>query len=323
MLNTLRNDSIRATGLKAALAVLLLAGNGAAMAANVTVDLCATTGTTTGTAIAPALPVWGYAQWSVPGSFCQCARRPGHQRVEVGDVVTVNLHNGLTATTGLLLQGQAMVPDTTGVAGGGTKVYSFVATNPGTFLYQAAPLANAEHQVAMGLYGALVVHPTTAGRAYDDALTAFNDEAVLVLSEIDPALNNRANKTTFDMRNYAPKYFLINGKAYPDTAAIDMEPGGGNKLLLRYVNAGARHHSMGTLGLRQNFIAKDGAQLPTAADSVTAETLAAGQTGDALISVPAAGRFAVYDASLDLRNSSAAGFGGMLTFVECRRHADG
>ena len=49
---------------------------------------------------------------------------------------------------------------------------------------------------------------------------------------------------------------------------------------------------------------------------MTAETLAAGQTGDALISVPAAGRFAVYDASLDLRNSNAAGFGGMLTFVD-------
>ena len=42
----------------------------------------------------------------------------------------------------------------------------------------------------MGLYGALVVRPATAGQAYDDAATAFDDEAVLVLSEIDPALNN-------------------------------------------------------------------------------------------------------------------------------------
>ena len=114
-----------------------------------------------------------------------------------------------------------MVPDTTGAAhAAGRRSIRSPRRNPGTFLYQAAPLPNAEHQVAMGLYGALVVHPTTAGQAYDDVPTAFNDEAVLVLSEIDPALNNRANKTTFDMRNYAPKYFLINGKAYPDTAAI-------------------------------------------------------------------------------------------------------
>jgi len=387
MFNTLRNESIRTASLRAALAALLLSGGGMATAATVSVDLCATSGVTSGTAIAPAIPVWGY----VLSSSCPTTPPltalpavPAVISVNLGDDVTVILHNGLAETTGLLFQGQSLIPDTTGIGTGGNKTYTFTASRAGTYLFQAAPLPNAEHQVAMGLYGALVVRSPdisrtdagvstvgslvvtdtgavatdvgskvsgpgipvgatvasvipgtsfslslpadgtagsgsfvlTKGSAYGGEATAFADEALLVLSEIDPALNTSATPATFDMRTFAPKYFLINGKAFPDTAEISS--GAGHKLLLRYVNAGAKHHSMGALGLRQNFIAKDGNLLPTAAVAVTAETLATGQTGDALVSMPAgaAGRFAVYDAGLALHNSSAPGFGGMLTFVK-------
>jgi len=220
-----------------------------------------------------------------------------------------------------------MVPDTIGVAAGGEKTYTFLASNPGTYLYEAGLLPNAEHQVAMGLYGALVVRPATPGQAYSDigvtpnvdegALTTYDDEAVLVISELDPALNTSLNPAAFDMRNFAPKYFLINGKVYPDTDLIASDAG--RKVLLRYLNAGAKHHSMAVLGLRQNFVAKDASLLPSLSHNVVAETLAPGQTGDAIAIVPAsattASRFAVYDASLMLHNNGAPGFGGMLTFV--------
>ena len=88
-----------------------------------------------------------------------------------------------------------MVPDTTGVAPGGTKIYTFTPTRPGTYLYEAGLLPNAQHQVAMGLYGALIVRPT-AGDAgvHRPGSTAFDDEAVLVLSEIDPALNSATRR---------------------------------------------------------------------------------------------------------------------------------
>ncbi len=76
---------------------------------------------------------------------------------------------------------------------------------------------------------------------------------------------------------------------------------------------------MGVLGLRQIFVAKDGSTLPTLNHNVAAETLAPGQTGDAIVTVPAVtteSRFAVYDASLALHNNGAdSAFGGMLTFV--------
>lgn len=392
MLNTLRNYSMSGARLKGVLAAFLLAGSGAATAAVVTVNLCATTGTLSLPALPSAIsaPVWGYA--TGPCSPTTVVSAPGGPviAVDVGDVVTVNLQNKLTQATGLLFQGQSMVPDRTGagpatVSTFPTKTYTFTASNPGTFLYEAALLPNAQHQVAMGLNGAFVVRPvkpvridaaagvtlgstvvtdaavvatdigsavtgtgvalgstitgvtpgvsftmsaaatasatgvtvTAPATAYASAATTYQDEAVLVLSEIDPALNTSANPAGFDMRNYAPKYFLINGKPYPSTDPI--ATAAGRAVLLRYVNAGAKHHSMSVLGLRQIFVAKDGSTLPTLNHNVAAETLAAGQTGDAIVTVPAAAitasRFAVYDASLALHNGNAAGFGGMLTFV--------
>ena len=53
-----------------------------------------------------------------------------------------------------------MVPDQTGVAaGGGTTSYTFTAGAPGTYLYEAGLIPGSQYQVAMGLYGALVVRP--------------------------------------------------------------------------------------------------------------------------------------------------------------------
>lgn len=392
MLNMMRIKSKWCARLQGVLAALMLAGSGAALAANVTVDLCATTGTATLPAPPTAMNILGYAAGAC--STAATVSAPGGPVivVNVGDSVTVNLQNKLSEATGLHFQGQSMVPDKAGAPAAtltvfGAKSYTFTAASPGTFLYEAALLPNAEYQTAMGLYGALIVRPapvpftgisvtptatgavtrTDAAASYTSgsnlvadtavlstdvgalvsgagipfgttitavtpatsftmsapaiaaygASTAVNDEAVLVLSEIDPALNNSASPAAFDMRNYAPKYFLINGKAYPDTAPI--ASAAGNKVLLRYVNAGVKHHSMAVLGLRQNFVAKDASLLPALTLNVAAETLAPGQTGDAIATVPAAtsaSKFAVYDGSLSLHNNGADNaFGGMLTFV--------
>ncbi len=301
-----------------ALATTLPATTGTLAGSTRTFDLYAKAGTSTlpgGATVA----VWGYTfgagdTLTFPGGPALI--------VNQGETVVVNLHNTLTEASSILFQGQGMVPDTTGAAAGGAKSYTFTAANPGTFLYEAGLLANAQHQAAMGLYGALIVRPTSAGtailtQAYANAATTFVDEALLVLSEIDPALNGSSTPAAFDMRNYAPKYFLINGKAYPATDPIPSSAG--NALLLRYVNAGIKNHSMAALGLRQNFVAKDGSLLPTLTHNVVAESLAPGQTGDAIATIPSAAtsdsKFAVYDGNLMLHNNGGAGFGGMLTFV--------
>lgn len=274
-------------------------------------DLYAVSGSTT-LPDAVSVPVWGY------NSSNTAVTQPGGPTIIVneGDTVTIVLHNELSVDTALLFQGQDMIPDTTGVISGTTKLYTFTASRPGTYLYGAGLLAGAQYQSAMGLYGALIVRPTTAGQAYNDATTAYDDEAVLVLSEIDSALNSSATPETFDMRNYKPRYFLINGVAYPDTAEIPTAAG--NRVLLRYLNAGSQFHSMALLGTHQTVIANDGSPL-TYSHRMVAETFGPGQTIDTLVIIPAAAvdgsQFAIYDGSFLLHNSNAAGFGGMMTFL--------
>jgi len=274
------------------------------------------------------VPIWGYAAGdhlvagdpTVPGPVLVAT---------VGDAVTVTLDNDLTETTGIVFEGLSMAvgldpvpPDLIGAAPGGTTSYTFDASTPGTYLYEAGLISGTQHQVAMGLYGMLIIRPSTAGQAYSDPSTAYVDEAAVVLSEIDPALNRlgdpsgTGDPSTFDLRAYAPQYFLVNGKAYPETDPIDTAAG--SKVLLRYANAGLRHHSVATLGLSQTVIADDGS--PAAhSHRMVAETIAPGQTMDAIATVPAGAamgtRYALYDANQWFANSNGAAFGGMLAFL--------
>lgn len=160
--------------------------------------------------------------------------------VNEGDTVTIVLHNTLPEDSSLVFPGQENVfangkPDGpqfdgTGkltslaqeaAANGGTMTYSFVASRPGTFLYQSG--SNPQIQVQMGLHGALVVRPAMGpGYAYNDAETQFNPdtEYMTMLGEIDPLMHQAIERgETFDMRNYQARYFLINGRTFPDTLA--------------------------------------------------------------------------------------------------------
>ena len=276
-----------------------------------TCDLWAKTGTLTLPAgsVPASVAIWGYASDNVSP-----AGLPGPTLIaEEGETLEINLHNGLSATTSLSIRGLSGPSDTTGVGAGGTKIYTYVDLQPGTYLYEAGPTTNGERQVAMGMYGVLIVRPSgTPLQAYGPAST-FDDEAVLVTSEIDPALN--AAPTTYDLRNFSPKYFLFNGKAYPDTTTIDTNAG--RKVLLRLVNAGLENHSIGVLGLRYTVLSIDGKPFAQPHTAV-AETLSAGQTADVLVTMPASApssmKYAVYDSNLRLLNNGQ-GFGGMLTFL--------
>ncbi|MGC9357616.1 MAG: multicopper oxidase domain-containing protein [Anaerolineae bacterium] len=277
----------------------------------------------TGTLALPdgaVVPVWGFAD-SATGP----AQVPGPSIVgNAGETLEVVLHNELlTETVSLTFPGQmGLLPDLEGVAAGGTITYTFVISQPGTYLYEAGMTPNGLRQVVMGLYGALVVRPTgAADQAYDDASTAFDDEALLVLGAIDPDFND--DPYGFSMETYRPEYWLINGKAYSDTAEIDTSAG--HDILLRYVNATHETQGMGLLGLRQLVIGSDGRSLYPY--GVVNETIAAGQTLDTLVSVPlgteVGTKFPLYNAALFIHNAGARvngnsgplTFGGMMTFV--------
>lgn len=259
------------------------------------------------------VPIWGFSETDTGA-----AQLPGPAIVaNQGETVEVVFHNAMISeTVALSFVGQTAVPDLTGVAPGISTTYTFTADSAGTFRYEAGLTPNGARQVAMGMYGAFVVRPATAGQAYDDPSTAYNDEALLVFSEIDPAFH--ADPNNFDMVHYAPKYWLINGLSYTATEKIVTTPG--NTVLLRYINAGLQEHTLGTLGLHQTLIAMDGSPYQYAKTSVV-RTLGAGEMADSLVMIPATAvensRYAIYNAGMQqMHNNGQGASGGILTFME-------
>jgi FtsP/CotA-like multicopper oxidase with cupredoxin domain len=295
----------------------------AASAAPVTVNLCAVPGTATLVG-AQTVPIWGFGVPATPGDCSTAtASLPGPVlTANQGDSVTVTVTNALPAghTISFEAPGIGFGPGPATTPSGGTLTRTFTASAPGTFLYQSG--GDGGRQAAMGLYGALIVRPPTASQAYDPAATAYDVEAVLLLSAVDPAFNATADPNTFDMHAYRATYWLINGKAYPDTAPIAASPG--QRVLLRYLNAGYDNTTMLLLGMHQNVLARDARLLnnPFAAD---AETIPAGATEDAIATVPStappsASGFPLLNRQLHLTNGTPSSPnhtpGGMLTFVE-------
>jgi FtsP/CotA-like multicopper oxidase with cupredoxin domain len=253
-----------------------------------------------------SIPVWGFAD-----SAAGAAQVPGPViRANAGETLEIVLHNEVDGEiVALAFPGQELIPDLEGVPLGGTATYSFAVNQTGTFLYEAGLTERGARQVAMGLFGPLVVDPAPAA----------DQELLLVFSELDPAFN--ADPLNFSMFHYQPKYWLINGQAWPDTGYIDVAAD--STLLLRYLNAGVEHRTVGLLGLDQQVLAADGEALPFPRGAV-AEPLAPGETKEALVDVltaPDGTLYPLYNASLHQHNNNQrltdtrAAFGGMLTFL--------
>jgi len=300
-----------------------------AIAAPVTINLCAVTGTATLTG-SVTVPVWGF----VPkGTQADCsdvqntATLPGPVlSVNELDTVTVNVTNALPAATAPVhsivfeIPGVSFNPGPVDAAVGATLSVTFTANAPGTYLYQSA--GDSGRQEAMGLTGALIVRPTSApdttiaGQAYHSTSSAYDVESVLVLSQVD--LNFNASPDTFNLNTYRATYWLINGKAYPDTAGITAAVG--QRVLIRYINAGYDNTAMMLLGMHERVLARDAHLLNNPFDA-NAETIPAGGTEDVVVTVPAtappgANGFPLFNRNLHVTNGTPSNDpGGMLTFI--------
>jgi hypothetical protein len=232
--------------------------------------------------------------------------------VNQGDTVTIVLTNTLPEATSIMFLGIDNVQangapaqpqfdgsnnltslTNTAAATNGSVTYSFTANNPGTYLYESG--TDVGKQVQMGLYGALVVrpagHPDWAYANGTQAIGQFDasTEFVMLLSEIDPNLHSAIELgQPYDVTTLHPRYWLINGRSFPDTIAPNnaawlpnqpysslfhitvqdnslpaSDPNGPNKApaLIRYLNAGSRNHPFHPHGQNGRVIARDGAPL--------------------------------------------------------------
>jgi FtsP/CotA-like multicopper oxidase with cupredoxin domain len=242
--------------------------------------------------------------------------------VDQGDRVTVNLSNPVKANGGpgenvsIVFPGQSGVTPSGGTEGlltreappGGSVSYTFVANEPGSYLYQSG--TDPEKQIEMGLFGALIVRPSLgADYAYNDPSTQFGtgQEFLILLHEIDPDIHRAVERgRPYDPNVDHPKYWTVNGRSFPDTIAdneapwLPGQPYGSlvqvqpfdpdtnpHPALIRYANAGLFNHPFHPHGNHLRVIARDGRVLrgPNGEDASFedfARTIGSGQTYDLL-----------------------------------------
>ena len=237
--------------------------------------------------------------------------------VTQGQTVVVNLTNNLPEASSVVFPGQDTQVSATGGAAGlltteaaatsGTVSYSFVAGSAGTYLYESG--TDVAKQVEMGLYGALIVRPSTGANLAYGASTQFDPgrEYLLLLSEIDPELHHAVEVgAPYDINALRTRYFSINGRQFPDTiqdnssvllpnqpygALVRIQPNtptNTQPALIRMINAGLQNHPFHPHGNHTRQIAQDGRLLtsPGGASASTehfGEIVSSGQTQDFLL----------------------------------------
>jgi len=297
--------------------------------ATVTYDLAAVEGTWTAPDSVTTVPMWGFVpdtgSCPAPGAWAT----PAPLTAAAGDTLVINLRNCLTAPASVFIPGQpkATTPVTFVDGEGRTRVSSFDVAAPvddgatttqytwtnvkeGTYLFHSG--THPQVQVQMGLYGALAVTGGTYPAVADH---------VLLYSEIDPALHAAVDDGTYGTPagptstfNYYPRYYLINGEAYPNTTPIAVDTS--SDVLLRFVNAGLKTRSP-TFGggLYMTLIAEDGNLYPFSVEQYGLE-LPAAKTIDAVLNVGTEGTYPLYDRSLlSLMNGTETG-GGQLVYLQ-------
>ncbi|MGD8590310.1 MAG: Ig-like domain-containing protein, partial [Chromatiales bacterium] len=286
-----------------------------------TYNLCAVAGTKA-LPDGSNVPVWGYAL-DTGGGCPTVPDVPGPALVVTDGTLTINLTNNLPEPSSIVIPGLPM-PASGGIgpnwdfgpagprtdpaqrvrsygaeaaAGGGTETYGWTGVRPGTFLYHSG--THPQKQVYMGLYGAVTQNAVeadtvngTPAEAY--AGVPYDNEVVLLYSEIDPDLNASINElynptglvtpytTSID---YHARWFLVNGEPYSldcndDGTGLDVTSGypcasmalvpdisegtGANPLLakertlLRFLSASSETHVPTLQGIYMTIHAEDG-----------------------------------------------------------------
>lgn len=215
--------------------------------------------------------VWGY-NGSMPGPEI---------RVREGDHLRITLRNELPAPTTIHWHGVNVPNAMDGVAGlnqapvdpGSSFVYEFDAKAAGSRWYHSH--TDPQLQVAIGLYGALIIEPRAGGTAYDR-------EFVYLMTEWDAELTpavaagtapRGAGDKLLRGGELGADYFLLNGRMHGAVPPMVVKTG--DRFLIRLYNTGSMPHAFHTHGHSFTVVATDGNPVPPAAQ-ITKDTVLIG-----------------------------------------------
>lgn len=289
----------------------------------------------------PDLPMMG---WGFDGKI------PGPTiRVKEGDRVRVILSNESSGEHTMHIHGQKkpMVADGVPFIGqapikkGESFTYEFVAESIGTSFYHCH--VDSAHHVDMGMYGAFIVEPKKEKHKYDREYIMILDEwptahvhvhedesskegheehGRVTKHEGSPPLHEHADekpaKRDWYPKTYAPRDeiydgFTINGKSFPLTEPVVVKKG--EKVRIRFINAGYKAHYMHTHSHKFRVIARDGSYVkePQLIDTVH---VGPAQRVDVILYADNPGVWPFHCHRLDHVTNEHIYPGGMLTFIQ-------
>jgi FtsP/CotA-like multicopper oxidase with cupredoxin domain len=176
-------------------------------------------------------------------------------------VVTNRLHESTTVHWhGLVLpnvmDGPAEITQAP-IAPGDSYTYEYTVSQPGTFMYHTHD--HPDRQQALGLYGALIVHPRDPAR--DESLDYQHDVVVQLQEWLE---REGYTYPAMLMEGGLPNFFTINGKAYPDTEPIRMRVG--ERARIRFIGTNNNFiHPMHIHGGPFEIVETDGNPVPEGA----------------------------------------------------------
>jgi FtsP/CotA-like multicopper oxidase with cupredoxin domain len=223
---------------------------------------------------------------------------------------------------------------------GESYTYEFTVKNIGTSWYHCH--VDSAHHVDMGMYGAFIVEPKKEKLAYDREYIMLLDEwptaHVHVHQEAEPAEGHdehgvmtlhgdsppmhdsgAAEKKkrdwypeTYPARQEVYDGFSINGRAFPFTEPVIVKKG--ERVRIRFINAGYQQHFMHTHSHRFTVVARDGSYVdePQQVDTIS---VGPGQRVDVVFDANNPGTWPFHCHRLDHITNEHVYPGGMLTFI--------
>jgi manganese oxidase len=230
--------------------------------------------------------------------------------------------------------------------------YFYRPYHPGTYLYHCH-FEETEH-VHMGMVGVVFVQPAMGPNfAYNDPSTEFDRQYVMTLNEVWTEAHWCDSHVQLpEWTDYAPDFYLINGRSYPDTIApngagrdpvtgdLIAPPGhpelqyqpisslvrcnSGDRVLLRFANLGYEEQVMRLGGVKMRVVGRDAAPLVGRDGSDRSEysdtlLIGPGESVDAIFVAPEVSemtRLLLYGRYFaNLSNGGGAGYGGQMTEV--------
>jgi FtsP/CotA-like multicopper oxidase with cupredoxin domain len=239
-----------------------------------------------------------------------------------------------------------------------SQPYFYSVVDPGTYLYHCH--VEATEHIQMGMVGQLYVQPRQnqlpvgtalgtfthrAGQKYayndGDGSSRYDVEVALQLGSFDPAFHDASESVQpLPFAQMEDRYFLINGRGYPDTVRRGPIPNSydgqlsqkidaqvrarrGQRVLLRLSNLSVtKYFTITVQGIPLHVVGEDARLLrgPTGIDlsyDTGSVTLGGGETADVILDTAAIapGTYFLYTTNLNFLSNDAEDNGGMMTEI--------